>query len=307
MTNGTEDGDRRRWEGDFRRITVVSVTGLQSVAEGAVRAIVRSCSELPGSRALLISPERPAGTPEWVEHVSVVPFGYTEYSLFVLYALGDFIETDFALVVQDDGWVVSGGNWRPEFLDWDYIGAPNHFARVIGPSEDRFYRGFEWQKFAGAADTRVQVVYNGGFSLRSKRLMDAPRQLGIPYVVPPESTIVGPPWQMKWPDDITLEDVQLCTVMRDELERNGLRFAPLGLARAFSVEHVGRFLHGDFDVDGVFGHHSKLRKLVSADPPVARYTVPRSELERMPGEDRIVRALEAHGTRVEWADEPPRR
>ncbi|HTI88480.1 MAG TPA: DUF5672 family protein [Alphaproteobacteria bacterium] len=301
MTNGTDTGGQGRSEDDFRRITVVSVTGLQSVAEGAVRSIVRSCREMPGARALLLSPERPASTPDWVEHVAIAPFGYTEYSLFVLYALGDFIETDFALVVQDDGWVVSGGNWRREFLDYDYIGAPNHFARVIGPAGAAFHRHFQWQQFLGAPATRIQVVYNGGFSLRSKRLMDAPRQLGIPLVVPPVSTLEGPQWRMKWEDDITLEDVQLCTVMRDELERGGVRFAPVGLAREFSIEHAGRVLHADFDVNRVFGHHSKLRKIVSADPPVARYTVARRDVDGMFGEDRIVRMLETHGIRVEYA------
>ena len=82
---------------DFERITVVSVTGLQSVAEGAVRAIAKSCGEMPGAKAMLISPERPASAPGWLRHVPVRPFGYTDYSLFVLYVLGHFIETEFAL------------------------------------------------------------------------------------------------------------------------------------------------------------------------------------------------------------------
>jgi hypothetical protein len=287
-------------EQDFRRITVVSVTGLQSVAGGAVRAIVKSCGEMPGARAMLISPERPEGMPEWVQHVAVRPFGYMEYSLFVLYVLHRFIETDFALIVQDDGWVLSGANWRREFLDWDIIGAPVHLARVVGQSEDAFHTGFQWEPFVGRAGTRVDVVYNGGFTLRSKRFLEAPRRLGLPLLIPPVSKIVGPPWQMQWDADIVLEDVHLCTVMRPELERAGLRFAPLDLAREFAIEQVGGDFHQNLDFGRLFGQHSKYRRLVSVDPHIVRYTVDRDRAVRIHGEDRILRLLESRGIKVEW-------
>jgi hypothetical protein len=92
--------------------------------------------------------------------------------------------------------------------------------------------------------------------------------------------------------------------MRDDLERDGVRFAPVEVAREFSIEHVGRVLHADFDVNRVFGHHSKFRKLISADPPVAEYGVPRSDIPRMFGEDRILRMLETHGIQIRWPAEP---
>jgi hypothetical protein len=287
-------------EKDFQRITVVSVTGLQSVAEGAVRAITKSCREMPGTKAMLISPERPEGTPEWIRHVPIQPFGYTEYSLFILYVLGHFIETEFALIVQDDGWVLSGRNWRSEFLDYDMIGAPVHLAGVREASGITFYRGFQWESLIGKPNTRVDIVYNGGFSLRSKRLMSAPRRLGLPFVIPPLSKIVGPPWKMQWDTDLTLEDVQLCTAMRADLENDGLHFAPLALAAHFAVEHLGELLHKNADLGQVFGHHSKYRKLTSLDPYVARYVVGRKRADAIHGEDRILRLLESHGMTIEW-------
>lgn len=287
-------------EQDFRRITIVSVTGLQSVASGAVRAIVKSCQEMPGAKAMLISPERPTEMPAWVQHVPIQPFGYMEYSLFILYVLHRFIETDFALIVQDDGWVLNGGNWRSDFLDYDIIGAPVHLARVVGPSGDMFHTGFQWEPFLGHADTRVDVVYNGGFTLRSKRLMEAPKRLGLPVLIPPVSKIIGPPWKMQWDADIVLEDVHLCTIMRPELERAGIRFAPLDLAREFAIEQVGGHLHENLDFGRLFGQHSKYRRLASVDPYVVRYTVDRNRAARIHGEDRILRLLESCGIKIEW-------
>ena len=44
----------------FADITVVGITGADSYTEGTMYAVARSCAELPGSRGLLISPNRPA-------------------------------------------------------------------------------------------------------------------------------------------------------------------------------------------------------------------------------------------------------
>jgi hypothetical protein len=288
-------------ERDFSRITIVSVTGLQAVAEGAVRALVKSAAEMPGAKALLISPQRPAGSPEWIKHVPVEPFGYTDYSLFVLYVLGEFIETEFALIVQDDGWVLSGKNWRSEFLNYDMIGAPGHLASVRGPrGEMTFYRGFHWETLIGRTDMRVDVVYNGGFSLRSKQLMTAPRRLNLPFIIPPVSKMVGPPWKMQWDSDLTLEDVQLCNALRPELEEAGLRFAPIELAAHFAFEHLGPRLHEGMDLGQVFGQHSKFRKLAGLDPCIVKYGTDRAQADAMHGEDRVLRLLESYGIKIEW-------
>lgn len=112
-----------------------------------------------------------------------------DYSRFMVKALGERLETDFALVVQYDGFVVNGRRWRAEFLDYDYVGAP-------------------WPDGA---------VGNGGFSLRSRRLLKALQDPRIADLVP--------------------EDVAICRTYRDLLEtEHGIRFAPAGVAAHFSFE-----------------------------------------------------------------------
>lgn len=72
-----------------------------------------------------------------------------EYSRFVLKELGRYCNTEHMLLVQWDGYIINPQSWRPEFLEYDYIGAP------WGWLQDDL------------------CVGNGGFSLRSRRLFDA--------------------------------------------------------------------------------------------------------------------------------------
>ena len=130
------------------------------------------------------------------------------YSQFVIKELGAHIATDFVLLVQWDGFVVNGDAWSDEFLDHDYIGA-------------------KWT-FHDDGHT----VGNGGFSLRSKRLLDALRD---PHVVPE-----------------ALEDVAICRTYRTYLEtHHGIRFAPEDVADRFSFE-ASYFATLPFGFHGLF-------------------------------------------------------
>jgi len=116
-----------------------------------------------------------------------------DYSRFVIKELAAHVATDYVLLVQWDGFVVNPAAWREEFLDYDYIGAR-------WPSRDD---GF--------------TVGNGGFSLRSRRLLHA---LQDPHVLPEP-----------------LEDVAICRTFRPRLEHvHGIRFAPEDVADRFSFE-----------------------------------------------------------------------
>jgi hypothetical protein len=74
------------------------------------------------------------------------PANQQEVAEILWYKVPLAVETSHYLVVQWDGWVINGAAWRPEFLEYDYIGAP-----------------WWWH------DDNHKVG-NGGFSLRSTRL-----------------------------------------------------------------------------------------------------------------------------------------
>ncbi|HQS95142.1 MAG: hypothetical protein B7X90_01280 [Novosphingobium sp. 17-62-19] len=126
------------------------------------------------------------------------------YSAFLLAALPDHIETSHCLVTQWDGHVISAENWRPAFLDYDYVGA-------------------SWPQFSDGHD-----VGNGGFSLRSRRLMDLCRDKAFNAHHP--------------------EDVAICRTNRPWLESIGMCFAPKAIADQFAAERTS-------DPGACFGYH----------------------------------------------------
>lgn len=127
-----------------------------------------------------------------------------DYSDFILNAMVDHVDTSHCLIVQWDGHVLDAAHWRPDFLDYDYIGA-------------------RWPQFDDGYN-----VGNGGFSLRSRRLMEACRHPGFqPHSV---------------------EDIAIGRINRDFLEGRGIRFAPAALADLFSTERAG-------NISASFGYH----------------------------------------------------
>jgi Protein of unknown function (DUF5672) len=72
-----------------------------------------------------------------------------EYSRFIFKSVAQHIQTSHVLVMQWDGFVIAPELWNPSFLNFDYIGAP-------------------WTQ----GDLRG-LVGNGGFSLRSRKLLQA--------------------------------------------------------------------------------------------------------------------------------------
>lgn len=83
---------------------------------------------------------------EGIEVINILPIRSKEqYSEFIIKELWKYIDTEFCLVIQHDGYVLNGRSWQDEFLQYDYIGAPWNY-------------------------TDGKNVGNGGFSLRSRLL-----------------------------------------------------------------------------------------------------------------------------------------
>ena len=129
-----------------------------------------------------------------------------EWSYKIVYELNEYIETDFALLVHADGFVVNPSSWRDEFLDYDYIGAPWPL-----PADDFSYR-----------DIHGNVVRVGNsVSLRSKRLLELPTKLKLPWE----------PYH-----GFYNEDGFICVKNRHIYESNDMKFAPLEVAKYFAHE-----------------------------------------------------------------------
>ena len=172
--------------------------------------------------------------------VTVVPLqidSVPAYSHFMLRGLGGHIGTSHVLVVQWDGYLLDARQWDPAFLQYDYIGAP--------------LRG----------ELPARTVGNGGFSLRSQRLLLALHDPAVSVHHP--------------------EDLCICHTNRGLLEaRHGLRFAPVAMAARFAYERL------DPDTP-TFGFHG-LFNMHRAMPPEDLHSL----LLALP--DSLARGLDAH-------------
>ena len=243
----------------FTDITVVGITGVDSYTEGTMYAIIRSCAELPGSRGLLISPSCPQGLPENIRHQPCRKFGYLEYNLFVLYQLMYYIDTDYCLIVQNDGWVLNGQNWQDAYREYDYIGAPLPILLETEADGQFFLKGTDQylaKQHLIQTSSNLDEPQNGGFSLRSRRLLAMPRQLGLnveirPPLPPKDEKIADMEWLVK----LHHEDMFLTAQHRYRLQDLGLKFAPPNIATQFSLEVPFINQMRNVPLERVFGAH----------------------------------------------------
>jgi len=223
----------------FNSITVVSIYGHSDGSE-AIPALVKSFLELPGSSAMLISLAKPAHLPPEVQWKKILSMNYRQYSLFVMFCLHNFIETEFCLIVQQDGWVINGKNFQNIFFEFDYIGAPCNWGIL-----DNKLVKFNTLDFR----TNATLIQNGGFSLRSRKYLRAPSLLGAIYLFN-ENTIMQN------------EDIQLTGIYKNLLTDNGIKFAPYDVAKKFSFEYAIPNYHDDVCFENIVGIHGQTRKLI---------------------------------------------
>jgi len=180
----------------------------------ALRALQHTLAGFPAGQVIVFS-DRPQAWPGF-DVVRIPTLTRIEhYNRLITRQLAEVLQRDRVLVIQYDGFVLNPQAWQPLFTHYDYLGAP-------------------WPQFPECG------VGNGGFSLRSRRLVDAVARLD-------------------YADLSEAEDLFICRRMRPVLEAQGLRFAPRDLAARFSVEFPAvpwpTFgFHGIFHLPAVYRH-----------------------------------------------------
>ena len=111
------------------------------------------------------------------------------YSEFMIRQLNVYVDTEFVLVIQYDGFVLNPSQWMSEFLEYDYIGAPTKWG-----------------------------IGNGGFSLRSKKLLKILSEDTSIEIVHPE-------------------DYSICRTYKSYLQEKNIKFATPEIAHQFSIEN----------------------------------------------------------------------
>lgn len=152
---------------------------------------------------------------DYVDHKIDPITGLKTYSFFTVKEMHKYINSEFVMIIQRDGYPINLKAWDSEFLEYDYIGAPWNWVPV-----NRRFNICPVGKCVG----------NGGFSLRSKKLMTIAAE--YPYDIEEEED----------------EDEHICRVIDESLKSRGIKFAPTELASYFSVEN--QVYNGQFGFHG---------------------------------------------------------
>ena len=131
------------------QVTLVTVSGLGYKTQEHLEALKKSQEGIK------------FGAVKYIQDGSITDLD--EYSKFMIYDLPKYVDTDFVLTVQADGWVINPELWDDKWLEWDYIGAPWPLPQDAVSYRDK----------AGV----IRRVGNGAVSLRSKKLMNITQQI----------------------------------------------------------------------------------------------------------------------------------
>ncbi len=124
----------------------------------------------------------------------------------IVYDLGDYVDTEFALLIHQDGFVVNPEMWNNDWLNYDYAGSPWPM-----PQDDYSYRD---------VNGTIQRVGNS-VGLRSKKLLDLPKKLNME-------------WKSYYGN--TNEDGFISVHNRHLFEQQGCKFMPFEEAIYFARE-----------------------------------------------------------------------
>ena len=179
--------------GTMNDVTLVTIETMYH--DLAKRAMEETLSRVPFKHALVFSDKDflPGS-----KHVKIPHGNMLNYCNLLLKGMLEHVETEYVIFQQWDAMVHKSDGWHDWFLLNDYIGA-------VWP----------WRPHG-------ENVGNGGFSLRSRRLLQA---LQAPHIQLDPNSEHG-----------VQEDNYIAIVHRPWLESQGMVFAPAPVANKFSIE-----------------------------------------------------------------------
>lgn len=219
---------------DLNAVTLVTIDGVGHDVD-AVKALKYSTKNINFNKILYIT----AGemTPNFCSTVKISKLSRDDYQKFCVVELANYINTEYFLLIQSDGFVVNPHSWDERFLNYDYVGAPWPNSTLARALNNPLVRKID-EETSLVLKNATGLVGNGGFTLRSKRLLDISSKLF-------KEEYIGTP-----------EDNVICILMRRELENSGIKFPDYRTALQFSCEHR-IFNNILYSSDHSFGFHCR--------------------------------------------------
>jgi hypothetical protein len=206
-------------------VTLIAISSIE-IPE-TIRAIEKSCQDIDFGAVKLVTHEKPENLPDDITFNMCPQIkNIMDFNHFAFRDLGQYVDTTHCLMVQHHAWITNPEIWSDDWLQYDYIGAP-----------------WAWKVDAYVChDTGEHVrVGNGGFSLRSKKLLEIPVNHNLPLLQ-----------EQGWYN----EDGNLCVYHRKKMLELGVKYAPVEVAAKFSYENT---VFENAGIEKSFGFHKNQR------------------------------------------------
>ncbi|MDQ1282087.1 MAG: hypothetical protein QG630_438 [Patescibacteria group bacterium] len=151
-----------------------------------------------------------------------------KYSTFCIKELNNYVNTDYCLLIQYDGFILSPVSWDDNFLKYDYIGCKDI-------------------KRSGEENS---LVLNGGFTLRSKKLLE-------------KLSLINDEELEK---ELEFGEDYIIFKLRNDLENGGIIFPDLSVVERFATDASNRINSKDIKSFGFHGLFIDLDYLFKDNP-----------------------------------------
>ena len=189
------------------KIPDVTLFALSSIfIDETIWSLLKSSEKIDFGSIKFLTHEKPKFLPDKIEYVQIPKINnIMDYNKFCFYELGQYINTSHGLLTQYHAWVINPDVFDSSWLQFDYIGG-------IWPLKEGSYK---------ANTGEIIRNGNGGFSLRSKRIMSIPKEQN---------------WSMREEQSFYNEDGALACYFRKELLDFGINYASVDISAIFSYE-----------------------------------------------------------------------
>lgn len=177
-------------------ICLVSIITSEDYIEKTLKSMKKSLDNFSADDAIMICPENKYSGNWYGVRQLNVKIDYSDYSEWIVKKLVNYIDCDYCLTVQWDSCIIDNKKWTNDFLKFSYIGAC-------------------WQ------NSFINRVGNGGFCLKSRKFLEESAKLDY---IKTDNPIANN------------EDIVSCVINYEKMVAAGVKFAPISLARQFSVE-----------------------------------------------------------------------
>jgi len=187
-------------------VTLLAISSTEE--EGSIKSLVKCCEQIEFGNVKFVSHKKPESMPDFItwEYCPQIKSFY-DFDCYVFPNIGNHIQTSHMLMVQSHAWIIHAELWDDNWLQYDFIGSP----------------WVERSEFISFSTGEMVRVGNGGFSLRSKKILDLPQKLNLPVVSD---------------RGYTSDDGLLNSYYRKIFLENGINYPDVHIASRFAFENI---------------------------------------------------------------------